>query len=214
MASLDKKSIQAAVEKALAEGKGKRKFKQSFDLAVNFKDIDFKKAENRLSVDVVLPIAPRPVQVAVFADGQIALDAKKAGVEIVIAGADIPTYVTDKTKQKQLLQYSLLATPPLMGLIGKQLGQVLGAKGKLPKPILPNSNLVDLVEKTRRTVNLKTKGKFLPCVHCIIGNEEMTPAQLTENVLTVVESLLGKIQASQIKSLVLKTTMGTPVKIN
>ena len=42
-------------EKFIAENKGKRKFKQSVELAVNFKDIDFSKQDNRLNLDIILP---------------------------------------------------------------------------------------------------------------------------------------------------------------
>lgn len=209
----EKKQIEAAVEKALAEGKGKRKFVQSVDLAINFKDLDFKKAENRLNVDVVLPRAPKPVKITVFADGQLALDARKADAEFIVAGAEIPSYATNKTKQKELLDCATLASPQLMAVVGKSLGQILAVKGRLPKPILPNSNLTELFDKTRRTVTLKSKGKFLPCVHCIIGTETMPAPQIAENITEVLEALEKKVADSQIKSVFVKTTMGKPVKI-
>ena len=204
--------ITKAIDAALAADKGKRKFKQSVDIAINFRDVDFTKPESRISLDVVLPYAPKPVEVAVFADGQMAVDAKKH-VTMVIGGAEIPSYASDKKKQAELLKYSLLSQTTLMAIVGKSLGQVLGAKGKLPKPIMPNTNLADLVEKTKRTVSLKTKGKYLPVVHCIIGSEEMTEKQLTENVGAVLDSVKAKVGDSHIRSVYIKTTMGKPVAI-
>ncbi|NYZ74762.1 50S ribosomal protein L1, partial [Candidatus Micrarchaeota archaeon] len=85
--ALDKKSIDKAVEQALAN-KSERKFTQSVDIAINFRDLDFKKPENRVNVDVVLPHAAKQVKVAVFAEGQLAVDAKKVA-DAVFGSADI-----------------------------------------------------------------------------------------------------------------------------
>ena len=49
--ALDKKTVAEAVAIALADGKGKRKFTQSVDLAINFRDVDFKKPENKLNIE-------------------------------------------------------------------------------------------------------------------------------------------------------------------
>lgn len=208
--ALDRKRIQQAVEAALAQ-KGERKFKQSVDIAVNFKDIDFKKPENRVNTDVLLPHPPKPVKIAVFADGQLAVDAKKVA-DLVIGSAEIASYAADKTKQKELLNYSLLAATPLMAAVAKSLGQFLGTKGKLPKPIMPNVNLAELVQKTRASVSLKSKGKFLPCVHCIIGREDMPLEQIVDNAVAVFDALLHKVTDQQIASMYFKTTMGKAIK--
>jgi len=211
MAVLDKKSVDKAVEQALAN-KTQRKFTQSVDLAINFRDLDFKKPENRVNLDVVLPHPPRQVKVAVFAEGQLALDAKKVA-DAVFNSSDITVFASDKKRQADLLDYSLLAAPQLMALIGKQLGQLLGTKGKLPKPILPGTNLGDLVAKTRATITLKVKGKMLPCLHCIVGKENMAREQVVENVMAVLEALSKKVPESNIASVYVKTTMGKPVKV-
>lgn len=192
--------------------KGKRKFVQSIDLAINLRDVDFKKPENRVNVDVTLPYAPRESKVAIFADGQMAVDAKKV-VSKVIGSEEIATYQTDKKKQKELLEYTLLSSPQLMTTVGKALGQLLGAKGKLPKPIAPNVNLKDLVDRTSKTINIKTKGKYLPVLHCIVGKENMAADQIADNILTVIESLKKKLADTQIDALYIKLTMGKPLKI-
>lgn len=209
---MDKNKLTAAVTKALEQGKGKAKFSQSVEVAVNFRDVDFNKPENRLNLDVVLPFAPKIPKVAVFADGQLALDAR--GVcDKVISGNDIESYAKDKKLQKELLQYTLLASTQLMPVIGKTLGQVLGTKGKLPKPVMPGMNLKDLVSRTQRSVSIKTKGKYLPTVHCIIGKEAMPAEQIVENLQAILESIEKKIPEHQIASIYVKTTMGQAVKV-
>ena len=210
--AFDRKNIEKALADALAQ-KGERKFTQSIDLAINFKDMDFKKAENRINIEMSLPHAPRPVSVAVFADGQLRVDAKKAGAEEIIASAEIDVIAKDKKRQKELLQYSLLAAPQLMVAIGKALGQLLGTKGKLPKPIPPNASLATLISNARRTIGLKSKGKFLPSVHCTVAKENAPTEQIVENIQAVLEAVEKKVSDQNIKSVFIKTTMGKPVKI-
>lgn len=205
--------ITKAVASVLTQDKGKRKFKQSLDIAINFRDVDFSKPENRVSLDITLPYAPKAMEVAIFADGQLAMDSKKV-VPLVISTPEIPAYASDKKKQKELLKYTLLAQTQLMAVVGKSLGQLLGSKGKLPKPIMPNANLADLVEKAKRSVTLRVKGKYLPVVHCIVGNEELSEKQVVENVSAIVEAVKGKVGESRIKSIYIKTTMGKPVAIS
>jgi len=209
---LDKKSAEAALAEALNQ-KGEKKFVQSVDLAINFQDVDFKKQEGRINVEVVLPFQPKPSGVCVFADGEMAAGAKNAGADLVVSSAEIDSYAKDKKKQKELLNYSLLSVPQLMVPIGKALGKVLGARGKTPKPIPPNANLSSLVSNARRTLTLKAKGKFLPSVHCIVGKENMPKEQLIENILAVFAALEKQGFDNNVKSVFIKTTMGKPVKI-
>ncbi|MBI5635599.1 50S ribosomal protein L1 [Candidatus Micrarchaeota archaeon] len=208
---LDKKSVGKAVQLVLSE-KGKRKFVQSIDLAINLRDLDFTKPENRISLDVVLPHPARNLKVAVFADGNIAFEAKKH-VDLVIESGQIESYVTDKAKTKLLLGHTLLATPALMAVVGKVLGKILAPKGKMPRPLLPNANIVQVADLSKKSITLKTKGKYLPTIHCIVGKESMSEEQVTENVLAVFEALLKKIAEGQLESVYLKTTMGKSVKV-
>jgi len=209
---LDKKSLETAVALAIADGKGKRKFTQSVDMALNFKDVDFKKPETRLNAEVTLPNPPRKSKVAVFAEGELALHAKRAGADIVIGGSEIASYASNKEKQAQLLECSILASPQLMAQVGKALGQLLSAKGRLPKPIMPNSNLPELVERTRSSLTLKSKGKYLPCAHCIVGREDMSVEQIVENAQAVLEAVMRKFSETQIATIYFKTTMGKAFK--
>ena len=208
----DKKNVEKAVSEALAQ-KTDKKFVQSVDLAINFRDIDFKKAENRLNVEVILPFEPKPTPVAVFADGQLGLDAKKAGAELVIPSAEIELVAKDKKKQKEILGYALLAAPALMIAIGKALGQLLGTKGKLPKPIPPNASLATLISNSKKLIVVKSKGKFLPSVHCLVGKENAPPNHIVENIVAILEAVEKKVSEQNIKTVFVKTTMGKPVKI-
>ncbi len=208
---MDRNKLSQAILQAVEKGKGKAKFEQSVEVAVNFRDVDFTKPENRLNLDVVLPYAPKEFKTMIFADGQLALDAKQL-CDAVVSGDDIERYAKDKKVQKELLDYVLLASAQLMPLIGKSLGQFLGARGRLPRPIMPGMNIKDAVDRAKRSVSIKTKGKYLPTVHVLIGRESMPPEHLLDNLQAVVEAIEKKIPEHQVASIYVKTTMGPAVK--
>lgn len=205
----DKKHISQAVQQALTD-KGERKFTQSLDLAISFRDLDLKRPENRINLDVVLPFAPKKKPVALFADGELAYNSKDQ-VDKVIGKADIEPISKDKKRRKELLAYRFLSDPKLMADVGKSLGQTLAPRGLLPKPLPPGASLKDAVDRIRRSVSLKTKN--LPVVHCIVGNEKMSPEEITENVQTIMEAVLKIIPEHQVASVFVKSTMGKPVKV-
>jgi len=209
---MDKAQIIAAVTKAL-EAKGERKFTQTVDVGVNFKGLDFNKQENRLNLDILLPKGTgKDVKVAVFADGQLSIDAKKAGADLIISGAEIPTIATNPTRIKELLAYEFLAAPNLMAVVGKHLGQVFGTRGKLPKPIM-GGNLADMIARTRTTVKIKSKGKFLPVAHVAVGTEKMSAEDIAENIEAVLDKVKAKVGDGSFKNIYVKLTMGKPVII-
>ncbi len=208
---MDRQKILDALKKAL-EDKGKKKFTQSVELAVNFRDIDFNKQENRLNLEVALPKGKgREQKIGVFADGQLALEAKKLGVA-VITPEELPKLAADKAKLKGILNHEFLAQPNLMAVVAKNLGQVLGTKGKLPKPLM-GVKLEEAVERAKKVVRIKSKGKYLPVAHCLVGTENMTPEDIADNIEAVLDAIKAKTGEQRIKSTFVKLTMGKSQKI-
>jgi large subunit ribosomal protein L1 len=84
----------------------------------------------------------------------------------------------------------------------------------MPTPVPPNANISVELEKRRKTVQVRLRGQ--PILQCIVGTEDMGDNEIAENVLAVVRRLEGKLKRGikNIRSLRLKTTMGTPVKIS
>jgi large subunit ribosomal protein L1 len=70
-----------------------------------------------------------------------------------------------------------------------------------------------MVDQAKRTITLKTKGKYLPTVNCIIGNEELSAEELADNVMAVLEALNKKIADTNMRSVFVKTTMGKAFKL-
>ncbi|VVC03714.1 50S ribosomal protein L1 [Candidatus Burarchaeum australiense] len=205
-----------AFNAVLAE-KGKRKFTQTAELMINFSSIDFNKQDNRLNLELALPKGRgKEMKIAVFADGgQVALDAKNAGFD-VIGSEEIAKLGADRPKLKALAKtHEFLAEPKLMMVVGKSLGQFLGTRDKLPRPLVGSgSQMAALADKARRNVRIKSKGKYLPVAQCAVGNENMSAADLAENAYTVYEAIRNKVGGDFfIKSVMVKLSMGKPVKV-
>ncbi|MBI4399986.1 hypothetical protein HY570_04520 [Candidatus Micrarchaeota archaeon] len=198
----------------ILQDKGKRKFSQSVELILNFRGIDFSKPNSRLNLEVLLPKGKgKAVRIGVFADGQAALDARNNGADVIFSTEDVAKLAADRPRLKKLLlDHEFLAQPSLMMVVGKQMGQVLGTKDRLPRPIVGMA-MKDLMERAKRTIKLKSKGKYLPVAQCLVGTEKMEVNDLADNVEAVVDAVKNKVGEQSIKSAYVKLTMGKPVKI-
>jgi large subunit ribosomal protein L1 len=212
---MNKNNIIKALEQ-LQQYKGKRKFLQSVDLIINFKGINFSKPENRINLDIILPKGrgkEKENKVVVFADGQMALDAKKLGADEVFGKDDIEKLKNNKKKLKELAKkHEFLAVPQLMVDIGKNLGQVLSVRGKLPRPIV--GSLEQAIKQARNKIRIINKGKYLPTIQCLVGHENMPLEDIAENIENVYEKIKEKVGGSHfISSVYVKLTMSPAIKI-
>jgi len=209
------------VQQALAlvtELSKERKFTQSIDFAINFKNIDFKVPEHRVDLEVNLPNPiERTFKTVLFLKDKTLISELKDKVDRIIGADEIPNL--DKKQVKQIASFFDLffAEPAAMGLIGKHLGQILSPRGKMPKPIPMNANaIMTMITKASKSVKFSNKkGKNLPVVHSIVGTEKMSESQLTENIMTVINGIMPLMtQGNQnIKSMYLKKTMGPAIKL-
>ena len=200
--------------KAAKEGAKKRNFTQSWDLSISLKGVDLKKPENRFSSGFSLPHGKgKDAKVAVFADS-IAAQAKDAA-DLVIKKNEIDGLIKDKRKLKKLIEeYDwFFSEASLLPTIVKSMGAILGPKGKVPKPIPPDTKLEPLVTGTRKTVRIVLRET--PVVHVLIGNEKMPEEQITANAEAVFNFVLEKLPKglSNIKSVRIKLTMGPSLKV-
>ena len=193
--------------------KGKRKFAQSVELAINFTGINFGKAENRLNMEVKLPHGKgKSAAAIVFADdAAISEKAAQAGAT-VIKSSDLPTLSADKARMSSLLKSELLAQPSLMPQIAKNLGQFLGPRNKMPKPIL-GMDVATVIKDIGNSVYIRSKGKYLPTVHCVAGKENMEVAKLAENIDQIISTIVKKVGKQNVKSVYVKLTMSEPMRL-
>jgi len=212
---MEEAQFASALQACMQDAKGKRKFTQAAELIINFNGIDFAKQDNRLNVDVVLPKGKgRDVKIGVFSDGgQISMEAKNAGFE-VFTTADAQRLAGDRKALKEMVKkYEFLADPKMMVVVAKHLGQFLGTRERLPRPIV-GAKMADIAERARKSVKLKSKGKYLPVAQCLIGTENMSADDLAENAYAVYDALKSKVGGDFfIRSMYVKLSMGRPVKV-
>lgn len=206
------------IEEKLKAAKGKsrpRKFAQTWDLIFNLKDMDLKKPENRLNLELFLPEGlGRDLKTVVLGDSLYA-DAKKVA-DLALSREDITKLGKDKKKLKKLAsEYDWwFGEAPLMPLIGKELGVVLGTRGKMPKPLPPKINLDGILARSKKSVKIRLVAT--PVIQLAVGNENMPDEKVARNIeaaISFVEEKLPKGK-NNIRNIAVKLTMGRPVKLD
>ena len=211
----DSKTVEA-VQKAIEESKKlNRKFKQSVDVVINLKNIDMNDAKNRIEDEVILPHG-RGVEakLALFASGDLALKSK-THVDLLIKPEEIEELAKDKKKFKKIAdEYDFfISEAPLMPVIGKTLGIILGPRGKMPKPVPPTVDIATLAKNLRKTV--KIRSKTTKTIHATVGQEEMNTEHISDNIDAIFKRLEGKLERGKLNigSVYVKTSMGPPMRI-
>jgi large subunit ribosomal protein L1 len=209
----EKKTLKA-VKEAVGAAKD-RKFTESVDLAVNLKDIDLSIPKNRIDDEILLPKGRgKSIKIAVFGSGELAVKAK-AVADLVITPEELDDLADDKKSAKKLANEHVffLAEAPLMPVIGKKLGVVLGPRGKMPKPIPPSADPAPFISNLRKTVRVRSKDRRT--FHAPVGTKEMSVEDLAENVDVIIKRLIGKLERGKmnIASVYIKTTMGKSVRL-
>jgi len=212
---LDSKSIGKAVGEAKKNAE-KRKFRQSVELVVSLRDLDMKKPESRISEFVELPNPiSKPVKVCVFASGDLALRAQRAGADRVMGREDLEKMAGDKKAARKLVRgYDFfIAEAPLMSLVGKVLGAMLGPRGKMPTPVPPTAPIDSVIERHRRSVRVRVRDQLNS--QCRVGTEDMPDERIAENIQAVIARLEAKLPKGlrNIRAARVKTTMGSGAKI-
>lgn len=214
--STESKTILTAVKEA-KEKTGKRNFTQSLELILRLQDIDMKSPEGKLQEIVELPHPPpeKTNKICVIATGELALKAKRANADLVIDRAQIEGLAGKKKELRKMAnEYDFfIVEAPLMPLVGKVLGAVLGPRGKMPIPAPPTADIENLLNKYRKTVVIRMRNQ--PIIQCRVGTESMKEEEIAENIQAVLRTVEGKTKKGikNVKLVCIKTTMGAPVKI-
>ncbi|MEM2896672.1 MAG: 50S ribosomal protein L1 [Candidatus Bathyarchaeia archaeon] len=213
--SLVRDSLLRSIEE-LRKNSPKRNFKQSIELIIKLKDIDLKRPEARISETVELVHLPKKqIKVCVIADGELAIRAKDSGADLVIGRNDLNSLASNKKEAKKLLKdYDFfIAEAPLMPLIGKTIGPILGPRGKMPTPVSLNASIDDVIKRHRRMVRIKTKDQLQ--IQCMIATEDMPDEEIMENIQAVISKVESKLEKGfkNIAGVILKTSMGPPIKV-
>ena len=192
-----------------------RKFKQSVEMIMVFRDVDVKKGF-AINETVQLPKKlSKPATVCIMASGDMGIKAKNAKADLVVDENELAKLSVDKKKSKNMVnKYDFfLADTKLMPTVGKTLGQLLGPRGKMPTPVPFNAPIESFLERFRSSVKIKAKGSL--AMSCKIGEEGMEDADLAANanaVATAIEKALPN-GSRNVKKIMFKTTMGKAIKV-
>ena len=203
---------EAQLKEMIKEAKSadkERKFKQSLELIMVFKDIDVKKGFS-LNETVQLPKTNSPAAVCVMASGDMGLKAKSAKADRVIDNDELNQLAANKRESRKMINSFdfFLADTKLMPVVGKVLGQILGPRGKMPIPVPFNAPIESFLDRFRSSVRVKVKNSL--SMSCKIGDETMEDSDLALNANAVVNAVEKKLPNGDknIKRIMVKTTMG------
>ena len=204
-------SLQDAVKEI--KSRSKTKFDETVEIAMNL-GIDPKHADQNVRGVVSLPAGTgKSVRVAVFAKGDKAEAAKKAGADIV--GAD------DLAEQVQAGKMDfdrVIATPDMMVTVGK-LGKVLGPRGLMPNPKL-GTVTADVAEavKAAKGGQVEFRAEKAGIVQAGVGKVSFSEADLVNNVKAFVSAITkakpAGAKGTYIQKVSLASTMGPGLKLD
>jgi large subunit ribosomal protein L1 len=210
-----KQEILEAVKEAKEKSKP-RNFTQSVDVIITIKDLDVKKPENRIDEEVLLPNGRgKEVKIAFIADGELALQAKKSGADLVINKPELEDIGKDRKEAKKIANQHdfFVAQADMMPQVGRFLGPVLGPRKKMPKPVPAAAKPDPIMERLKSTVKVRIKDQ--PVIQALVGSQDMKDELIASNIEAILGVLDQKLEKgrSQIKSMYIKTTMGPVARV-
>jgi len=206
--------IEEAVSRALEDSPA-RNFTETVDLAVNLRDIDLNDPSNRVDESVVLPEGTgQETTIVVFAEGETAVRAEEVADD-VLDGGELADLGDDDDAAKDLAGDTdfFLAEEALMQDIGRYLGTVLGPRGKMPEPVSPDDDIVEVIERMKNSVQLRSGDRRT--FHTRVGAEDMSAEDIADNIDVILRRLHADLEKGplNIDGVYVKTTMGPAVEV-
>ncbi len=191
----------------------KAKFDETVELHVKL-GVDSKHAEQQVRGTVVLPNGTgKTLKVLVFAKGDKATEAEKAGADFVGAEELIP-----KIEKENWFDYDVIvATPDMMGVVGR-LGKVLGPKGLMPNP-KSGTVTMDVTKAIKDIKSGKVEYRLdkTNIIHLGFGKVSFGTEKLLENYETVMDAIIkakpAAAKGQYIRSIAVSTTMGPSIYV-
>ncbi|MBR2164186.1 MAG: 50S ribosomal protein L1 [Campylobacter sp.] len=188
------------------------KFDETVEIALKL-NVDPRHADQMVRGSVVLPAGTgKTVRVAVIAKDAKADEAKAAGADIV--GAE--DFVDEIAKG--VINFDvLIATPNLMGLVGK-IGRLLGPKGLMPNPKTGTVTMdVAQAVKNAKSGQVNFRVDKQGNIHAGLGKVSFTKEQLNDNISAFVKMINkhkpAAAKGKYIKSAALSLTMSPSISL-
>mgnify|MGYP005737611941 FL=1 len=189
------------------------KFDESIDISVKL-GVDPNKSDQNVRGAVTLPNSlGKEVKVAVFADGDHASQAEKAGADFI--GMDD---LAEKFQKEEISVDVVISSNAAMKVVGK-LGQVLGPKGLMPNPKTGTvSDDVETAIKNVKAGQVRFRTDKNGIIHGSIGRVSFDGDKIKANASALLEELKKLKPASAkgvyIGNIAISSTMGPGIKIN
>ncbi|AGN02326.1 50S ribosomal protein L1P [Salinarchaeum sp. Harcht-Bsk1] len=201
--------IELAVSRALEESPD-RNFTESVDLAINLRDLDLNDPSNRVDESIVLPAGTgQETKIVVIAEGETGVRAEEVADD-VLSGDDLADLGDDDDAAKDLAGDTdfFVAEEALMQDVGRYLGTILGPRGKMPTPLSPDDDVVEVVERMKNTVQLRSGDRRT--FHALVGAEEMSAEEIADNIDVILRRLYADLEKGpqNVDTVFVKTTMG------
>ena len=189
------------------------KFDETIEIALNL-GVDPRHADQMVRGVVSLPKGTgKDVRVAVFARGDKAEEAKKAGAEVV--GAED---LMEQIQGGKIDFERVIATPDMMGVVGR-LGKVLGPKGLMPNPklgtVTPN---VGEAVKAAKLGQVEFRVEKAGIIHGRIGKASFPEADLKANFDAFVDAIVkakpSGAKGKYVKKIAISSSMGPGVRLD
>jgi len=204
-------SLEEAVK--LVKERAKAKFDETIEVAINL-GVDPRHADQMVRGVVSLPNGTgRSMRVAVFARGDKAEEAKKAGADVV--GAEDLV----ETVQKGEINFDrCIATPDMMPLVGR-LGKVLGPRGLMPNPKVGTVTTdVATAVKDAKGGAVEFRVEKAGIIQAGIGKASFAEPQLIENIRALADAVQKSRPAGAkgtfIQRVAVSSTMGPGVRVD
>ena len=204
-------SIDEAME--IIQSVRSKKFDESVDISVKL-GVDPNKSDQNVRGAVTLPNSlGKEVKVAVFADGDHASQAEKAGADFI--GMDD---LAEKFQKEEISVDVVISSNAAMKVVGK-LGQVLGPKGLMPNPKTGTvSDDVETAIKNVKAGQVRFRTDKNGIIHGSIGKVSFDGDKIKANASALLEELKKLKPASAkgvyIGNIAISSTMGPGIKIN
>jgi len=176
--------------------------------------VDPRHADQMVRGTVVLPHGTgKKVRVAVFAQGEKAQEALRAGADEV-GSEDLV-----KKIEAGWLEFDVaLAAPDTMGMVGR-LGKILGRRGLMPNP-KSGTITFDLDRAVREVKGGRVEFKVdkSGIIHCSVGKTSFSAEELTANLASLVDAINrakpAGAKGQYLKTLTVASTMGPGIKMD
>jgi large subunit ribosomal protein L1 len=189
-----------------------KKFDETVELHIRL-GVDPRRSDQNVRGTVVLPHGTgKTPKVIVFTKGEKVKQALDAGADE--AGAED---LVEKVKGGWMDWDVAAATPDAMGIVGKELGRVLGPKMPSPKAGTVNMDVVTMV-KELKSGKVQYRTDKTGIVHTPVGKVSYEPEKLKQNIKVLVDAVVkakpATAKGTYLKSITMASSQGPGIKMD